>query len=76
MSTVIGSVTLDQDMVFADLIGRSKVNASVTPTLGGGAVIQEFERIDVGRLITLITRDGMGYQQKSTVDDLQSKGLT
>ena len=64
MSTVIGTVTLDQDMYFSDLLKRSKVNASVTPTLGGGAVVQEFSKLDVGRLITLTTK-GDGVPTKS-----------
>ena len=72
MSTTIGTVSLDQDMYFSDLLKRSKVTASVTPTLGGGAVIQEFSKLDIGRIITLSTKDGMGYQQKSTLDSLQS----
>ena len=72
MSTTIGTVTLDQDMYFSDLLKRSKVNASVTPTLGGGAVVQEFSKLDVGRLITLTTKDGMGYQLKATLDSLQA----
>ena len=72
MSTTIGTVTIDQDMYFSDLLKRSKVNASVSPTLGGGVVVQEYTKLDVGRFITLSTKDGMGYQQKSTLDNLQA----
>jgi len=72
MSTVIGSVTLERDMVFSDEFNYSLVNAEVTPTLGGGTNIQEFTKLEKGRPITLISAEGFGYQLKPIVTALQA----
>ena len=72
MSTQIGSVTLDNDVPFIDEYSFAGVNASVEPTLGGGVIVQEFERLEVGRPITLESTESMGWQRKSTVDALKA----
>lgn len=72
MTTVIGSVTLDHDMVIEGEFSYSTVNASATPALGGGMIIQEFQALEQGRLITLRSTESMGHQLKSTVDSLKS----
>ena len=48
------------------------VNASVEATIGGGLAVQEFERLERGRPITLVSTDTQGLQEKSTVDDLKA----
>jgi len=71
MTTTISTVTFDNDMVWADEYKWNPLNASRQATLGGGAIVQEFTKpSEVGRLITLQTQDGMGYQLKSTVESL------
>ena len=73
MSTVIGSVTLDRDLIFEDEYKWNKINSEVTTTLGGGMIAQEFMKTSggqSGRLVTLTATDNMGWQTKSTVDDL------
>ena len=72
MSTIIGSVALDRDMVFKDEYEYTLVNASVEETLGGGVYVQEFQKMEAGRPITLESTDTMGLQLKSTVDALKS----
>ena len=70
MTTTIGSVTLDRDMVFSNEYQYNLINASATPTMGGGIVIQEFQRSEKGRLINLTSEESIGLQKKSTVDSL------
>lgn len=71
MTTSIGLVTLNSDMVWSDEYKWSPLYASVQETLGGGRVIQEFSKpTEIGRVITLQTLDNQGYQNKSTVDAL------
>lgn len=70
MTTTIGSVTLDRDMVFEDEYIYKLVSASVTPTLGGGQIVQEFSALEKGRLVTLISTETQGLQLKSTINDL------
>jgi hypothetical protein len=72
MSTVLGGITLDNDLVFTNEYEWSKIRSEVTPTLGGGVVVQEFEGIEKGREITLASTDNIGWQQKSTVDALKA----
>ncbi len=72
MSTVIGTCTLDRDLVFEDEYGYSLINASVEKTLGGGVSIQEFQAIEKGRPVTLVSTETQGLQSKSTVDDLKA----
>ena len=72
MSTTIGTVTLDRDMVFENEYEYNMVNAEVTPTIGGGIVVQEFEKLESGRLVTLSSTESQGLQQKSTVDSLKA----
>ena len=71
MSTVIGTVTLDRDMIFSDEYSYNIVSAEAVPTLGGGIVVQEFVGVESGRSITLESTDTQGLQLKSTVDDLK-----
>jgi len=72
MSTVIGSVTLDKDMIFSDEYNYTLINAEATPTLGGGIVVQEFDAIEAGRNVTLVSTESQGLQLKSTVDALKT----
>ena len=72
MSTIIGSVTLDRDLILQDEYDYSLVNASIEDTLGGGLVTQEFEKLEKGRPVTLISTETQGLQTKSTVDDLKA----
>ena len=72
MSVQIGSVPLDEDMVWLDEYIWSLAHAEVTPTLGGGLVWQEFTATEKGRPITLATESGYGYQLKSTVEALKA----
>ena len=71
MSTVIGTVTLDKDMIFENFYSYNMINASVEKTLGGGVVVQEFNGLEAGRFITLISTETQGLQLKSTVDALK-----
>ena len=71
MSTTIGTVTLDRDMIFSDEYMYNMINAEVEPTLGGGVVAQEFEAVEAGRPVTLVSSETQGLQSKSTVDDLK-----
>lgn len=72
MSTVIGTVTLDNDMIFSDEYDYSLINASVANTIGGGVVIQEFDAVEKGRPITLISTETQGLQTKAVVDSLKA----
>ena len=72
MSTVIGSITHDKDMIFSDEYNYTLINAEVTPTLGGGIVVQEFDAIEAGRNVTLVSTESQGLQLKSTVDALKA----
>ena len=72
MTTTIGGIELDRDMAWMDENRYSKVRASVTPTLGGGMVIQEFQATEKGRLITLVSTETQGVQRKSVVDALKA----
>ena len=77
MTTKIGGITLDRDMIFEDEFKTSLVRAEATPTLGGGMVIQEFQiPIEKGRLITLVSTDSQGMQKKSTVQLLKDLSQT
>ena len=72
MTTKIGDITLDRDMIFEDEFKTSLVRAEATPTLGGGMVIQEFQiPIEKGRLITLVSTESQGMQKRSTVQLLK-----
>lgn len=72
MSTVIGTCTFDRDLIFENEYDYSLVNASVEPSLGGGIVLQEFQKSEKGRHITLISTETQGLQEKSTVDALKA----
>uniref|UniRef100_A0A6M3LF08 Uncharacterized protein n=1 Tax=viral metagenome TaxID=1070528 RepID=A0A6M3LF08_9ZZZZ len=72
MTTTIGSVTLDHDMIFADEYEYTQVNASVEDTIGGGIYVQEFQRSESGRPITLESTETQGLQLKSTVDSIRA----
>jgi len=72
MSTVLGGVTLTSDMYFADEYKYKTVNASVEKTIGGGIVIQEFQAVEAGRLITLESTENQGLQTKAVVDALMA----
>jgi len=72
MTTTIGSVTLDRDMIFEDEFNYSIVDASTVRTLGGGLIVQEFQGTEKGRRITLVSTDSQGLQKKSTVAALRA----
>jgi len=72
MSTIIGSVTLDRDLVFEDEYDYSLLNATVEDTLGGGLVLQEFEKLERGRNVTLVSTETQGLQTKAKVDELKA----
>lgn len=66
-------VTLDNDMVWIDEYSWQPTVATVTPTVGEGVNIQEYEKPNENnRLITLETTEGQGYQRKKTVDALKA----
>lgn len=72
MTTTIGGIQLDRDMIFSNEYNYSLVSSEVTPTLGGGMVIQEFQLPEIGRYINLVSTDSQGMQKKSTVDQLKA----
>jgi len=72
MTTTIGGITLDKDMVFEDEYNYNMIGAEVTPTLGGGVIVQEFLKTEVGRPITLVSTESQGLQLKSTVTALKA----
>ena len=72
MSTTIGSVVLDSDMIWNDEFHNTDIIAEATATIGGGVHIQEFTKPEKGRHITLQSTDGQGYQKKSTVEALRA----
>ena len=72
MSTVIGTVTLDRDMILSDEYEYNMVNSEVVDTIGGGIVVQEFMGLEKGRHITLVSTETQGLQLKSTVDNLKA----
>jgi hypothetical protein len=72
MTTTLGGVTFDNDMVWIDEYLYKKVDATHTPTIGGGVNVQEYQKTEIGRYITLETVDGQGYQTKSTVDSIKA----
>ena len=72
MSTVIGTVTLDKDMILENQFSYNMISAEVVPTLGGGVVVQEFMALEAGRLITLVSTETQGLQLKSTVEALKT----
>lgn len=72
MTTTIGSCELDRDLILENEYEYSLVNASVEPSIGGGIVIQEFEKLEKGRPVTLVSTETQGLQLKSTVDDLKA----
>ena len=72
MTTTIGSVTLDRDMIFENEYEYSKVFSSATRTLGGGLIVQEFQGVEKGRAIKLASTESQGLQKKSTVDALRA----
>lgn len=76
MSTVIGGVTLTSDMYFSDEYKYKTVNASVEKTIGGGIVVQEFQAVEAGRLVTLESTDKQGFQTKAIVDSLMALAST
>jgi len=73
MSTSIGAVNLDYDMVWTDEFDWNPRYTTVTPTCAGGVYVQEFPRSERGaRNITLETANGQGFQKKATVQSLKT----
>ena len=70
MSTVIGTVTLDRDLIWEDEYDFTWLNSSVENTIGGSVIVQEFSKAESGRPITLVCLETQGYLLKSTVDAL------
>lgn len=71
MTTTIAGITLDRDMIFDNEYNYATVRADVTPTLGGGLIVQEFQATEKGRYINLKSTESQGMQKKSTVDALK-----
>lgn len=63
-------VVLDRDMIWEDEASWSPITATVVDTIGGGQVVQAVARGNVGRPITLVSRDGFGRQTRAKVDAL------
>ncbi len=73
MTTTIGAIELDQDMVWSDQFLYNPQNASVQDTLGGGRIVQNFVKMnETGRPVTLESLDQQGYQEQSTVELLKT----
>ena len=74
MSTIINSVQLDNDLVWTDEYEYNPLRSEIVETIGGGSVSGgEYARAsEKGRLITLESQDGQGYQRKSTLEILKS----
>ena len=72
MSMSIGSVTLDNDMIWSDEYAFNPVLASARRTIGGGIYVQEFAAQIAGRAITLEATATQGWQLKTTVDSLHT----
>ncbi len=70
MTTTLGGVSFDSDMFWEDEFNDNRVSASVTKTIGGGAVVQEFAKAEKGRFITLSSQASHGTQYKSTISSL------
>jgi hypothetical protein len=72
MTTIIGNVQLDHDMIWENEFNYTTVFASATKTLGGGLIVQEFPAGESGRSIILISSETQGLQKKSTVEALKA----
>lgn len=72
MTTTLGGVTLDRDMVWTDEHLWSQRRGGYTPTIGGGGIIQDFSASESGRPITLESVNGQGSQRKDTVEALKA----
>lgn len=70
--TSIGTVTLDQDMIWENEFDFSPVRGYSEPTLGGGVVYQEYVQSEKGRLIVLTSSETIGFQKRSTVEALRT----
>lgn len=70
--TSIGSVTLDNDMVWENEFDFDPVQGNSVRTLGGGVAIQEYGLSEKGRLIRLASGDTIGFQKRSTVEALRA----
>jgi len=70
--TSIGTVTLDQDMIWENEFAFSPVRGYSEPTLGGGVVYQEYVQSEKGRLIILTSSETIGFQKRSTVEALRA----
>jgi hypothetical protein len=71
MTTLIGTVQLDHDMIWENEFNYSTVFASGTKTLGGGLIVQEFFAGEPGRHIVLTSSETQGLQKRSTVEALK-----
>ena len=76
MTTTIGPVTLDNDMIHRDEYAFNPILASAQRTVGGGVYVQEFAAQTAGRMITLEATQTQGWQLKTTVDALHALAAT
>lgn len=72
MTTTLGGVELDRDMVWTDEYLWAQRRGGYTPTIGGGGIVQDFAAIESGRPITLESAGGQGSQRKDTVEALKA----
>jgi len=72
--TVIGSVELDNDMVWTDELDWNPIISEIEDTIQAGRTKPlEIQRTnDIGRPVTLESLDGMGRQKKETVEALRA----
>ena len=74
MAITLGGIALP-DLILEPRTLYPGVRASVTPTLAGGVIIQEFAQVD-NRNIDLVGGDDYGWIQYSTLMSLRSLAMT
>ena len=74
-ATVIGGVTLDNEMRWLEEEKDTRIAGSAYTTLGGGRQAQSMRLSDSGRPITLQGTARDGWQYKSTIDSLRALAL-
>lgn len=75
MATVVGSVTLDNDMLWTDQYAYSKLSVNVDRALSGREIIQIAE-IPSGTPITLQSGSDYGWQSRAVVKALVALSQT
>ena len=70
MAMTLGGIALP-DLIIEDRLSHPGVRSSVTPTLAGGIIIQEFSQID-NRYVDLVGGDDYGWIQYSILQNIRS----